>query len=339
MLLHAFAATILMQPTSAPAPTLVLKGGAFEVTLGSKKETVKMVESGPVVPKSFNMKGGTMQVAWDQRGLTVQVGRSARSSRLADFITSPKYFTKEEIEDRVAKIKQRKISREAAQLIGYERLDDDVFMVLRWVDSDKKPWLDALVRVDLQSQKILPEPMTALRGLSFAKRDFEDHLFLSGAQLCIATRYQGAWGIEAFNDVSKSTSFAPVGSGTPTFKLIENNKKMLFVSTTSYGTYVAGQATLPDGSATTFSEAPNPVDFPGDLSTVIRIARPDAVVLRSTWSGLELVLPKDVGVRTAQAGIVVWTPVSAPRAAVLYDHESLRAIARWSATAPARKPN
>ncbi len=336
VVLFGLCAHLLVGQTPAPAPNPVLsfKDGVFDIVAGGKRERVPIKESRPTPPQKFLLRSGDTVVALDERGVTIQRGSRARSTRLGDFVTSPRFFDRETIVARVGRITKGEMSREYAAVSGYEQIDNNLYIAVRWEDKKKVAWQEALLRVELDGTSLLPEILTPLSGLSVATGSLDDKMYAVGSGIGVLTRQEAAWGLETWSLGMSNTAFAPISEGEPTVTFVQGGKLMLFVNKTAYGPYQAGSVRLPSGDRTLYTESRTPMRFVGDRPTVVRMEDTKAVTLRSLSSGLELVLPKDVGVTTSTGGVLVWTPAKAPVAAVLYDADSLRAISRWNAPKP-----
>lgn len=321
-------------PTTAPG-TLTFSKGVFEIAIDGKRERIPIKVSTPTPQTKVLIRSDDTVIALDQRGITIQRGSRARSTRLADFITSPRFFQRETIVERVQKITSGELSREYAAVSGYEQIDNDFFIAVRWQDKKGVAYQEALVRVELDGTALLPEIVAPLNGVSIAKGSMDDVLHTIGNGVGLLSRVEGQWGLDTWSFGMSSSSFAPVAEGDPTVRFVQGGKTMLYVNRTSFGMFQAGLVELPSGDRTLFTESRTPIQFVGERPSVVRMDSTSAVTLRSLTSGLELVLPKDVGTATASTGVLVWTPAAAPTAAVLYDSESLRAVVRWNAARPA----
>lgn len=332
----ALAALVLGQ-AAAPTATLSFKDGVFTVTDARGPERVSIRPTVLANLKSVSEVDGPNRVVWDARGITVTQGRKSRSTKLPDLITSPKLFDRDQITETVRRLTAKEITREAAGISGWCRIGSNVYFLVRWETTKKVPWLEAVVRVDLKGTSLVPEPITAMSGLTGSKTSIDRRLVVLGDNPAAVTKSGNAWGLETVQVIAQATGFTPLGSGELDVRFTDGMTRMLFVEKTPYKSHLAGTFDLITGVVSRVSESSDPMTFPGDYAQVVRIERADAVVVRSLSNGLELSLPKNVGVRSTRAGVLVWTPLAAPRAAIIYDYETLRAGTRWNApSAPPR---
>jgi len=176
---------------------------------------------------------------WDERGLSVRAGKWSYSTHLAEIPVSPKLFEKDEILENVALIKGGKRFRSATALSGAIRVGKEVFMLVRWDDADKNPWLEALFRVDLNESKPKPMLLGRFAGLSQARSTIEDRLFVRGGKLSVVAAQKAVWGLAQYSSRS-SFEFHPMGDVLIDYTPISGRLGM-FAEKTGYGTTVIGR--------------------------------------------------------------------------------------------------
>jgi len=159
-------------------PNLRLFQDSFVVRLGAQKADVpiQLPREKPALSVSFR-KNQTYAV-WDDRGLTIRIGKTAKSTRLEEIAVTPKIFTADEIRETAGLIKAKKRSKKAASLSGARRIGTTVYFLLRWEDSAGKPWMESLVSVDLAKPTFHPTLLARLPGLSLADKPIDDKLIL-----------------------------------------------------------------------------------------------------------------------------------------------------------------
>lgn len=328
------------QPASAP-PSITVRDGFVLITDASGTSRVNTRLWPQPRPTGFTLESGSRSVRWTERGAVIQTGRQTRATRFVDSPTSPRFFSADEIQQFQARLSEKELTREAAHLSGWEQIGSDLFLLVRWIDRAKKPWLEKLVRLDLSRPDSWFEAVAVHAGLSNAQGDVDDVLVNWAGRPAVVAELDGEWGLSTFPGNAIRSNFISIGRWPRQVEFPEPGL-LRFVERTPYGTQLAGIFRTSSGRVN-LAESRGTIVFPGDPSDIVQITDNRNVVLRNTSSGLELRLPLDVGVRNLSQGVVVWTPRRDPRSAVLYQKAALRAIARWSATppstAPARRPS
>lgn len=322
---------------AAAAPTMTFAGGFFNITDSTGKTKVNTKHWAKPHPTTFELKTGKAVLKWDWKGFTVAAGKTVRTTRLIELPVSARFFSPEQIALVGTQIAAGEWKKEVTGLSGWEQIGSILYLVPRWESKAKKTWLEMLIKVDLSKASPWFEVIGEMEGRSKANAVIEDRLFKSENFLAMVSEKEGDWGVSLWPIGGATGEFKPIGIHPRLFDINDDGSVLRFIETTSYGTYLAGAATLPAGNRADLAESRDPLFFPGDTPDIVQINAKSGVVLRNTESGLELRLPANVGVRNVAPGVLVWVPRESPTQAVLYSKSGLRAIARWKAT-PAAKP-
>lgn len=331
------AASLLLLAILAPPPkpthyTLTVFEGNFVLRHGSDVARVPIVAP-PPKPKLVELyRRDKTYAVWDERGLTVRYGRHVHSYRLEEVAVSPKLFAPEEIQRTIDLIHAAKRQKGADALSGSRRIGQNVYFLARWDGADGKPWLEALVKVDLAASEPKPELIGRFEGLSTATLKIDDRLFLSDGLLSVATRRAHDWGVASYSWPGHEFQFRTVGD-----ELVDAFPSGLFVERTSYGTVLGGRFDPRTFSPTRlFEDRPadpsaTPLEWlDGDLPPLAFVRSPSGRALRDCETGSEL--PASAAAKARRAGrlVIVWSPAANPEHAYAYDPDGWVRLASWN---------
>jgi hypothetical protein len=321
---------ILLQPPKSNQYTLTVFEGNFVVRHGSD---VVRVPIDPPVPKPHLVvlyRRDRTYAVWDDRGLTIRHGSHVQSYRLPEIAITPKLFSADEIRRTIDLIHAGKRQKDADALSGSKRIGADVYFLVRWDGADGKPWLEALVKVDLTQPAPKPVLVGKFEGLSIATKKVDEMLFLANGRLAVATRRDHDWGIASYAWPAHEFQFRSVGDG-----LMAAFPSGLFTEKTSYGTILGGRV-----DSRTFEPSRLVEDRPltgsaiewldGDEPPIAMTSSPGGRALGDCETGAEL--PVSLGAKACRAGrfVIVWSPGPSPAHAYVYEPESWTRLASWS---------
>ncbi|MBN9501708.1 MAG: hypothetical protein BGO01_15445 [Armatimonadetes bacterium 55-13] len=315
-------------------PNLRLFQDSFVVRLGAQKADVpiQLPREKPALSVSFR-KNQTYAV-WDDRGLTIRIGKTAKSTRLEEIAVTPKIFTADEIRETAGLIKAKKRSKKAASLSGARRIGTTVYFLLRWEDSAGKPWMESLVSVDLAKPTFHPTLLARLPGLSLADKPIDDKLILLGNQMSIVARQKNDWGLATYEIGSKQFEFKEIGTGLESYTEL-SNRLGAFVEKTVYNTHVGGRVDLVSLTRRNLIEAKGTMRFVDNQQPLFAlINHGDDTIIRNVDTGAETTLLSSVAMRRTNLGLVVWSPFKAPKRAWLYETSRWTPLATWTPSEP-----
>ncbi len=267
---------------------------------------------------------------WDDRGLTVRAGRYVHSTRLPEIAVTPKLFPRPEILKTIDLIHRGVRKKEADSLAGSRRIGHEAYFLVRWNDANGKPWLEALVRVDLGAKHPAPVLLGRFEGLSSAEGKIADKLFLANGRLSAATRREHDWGIASYSSQDDEFQFRSVGS-----QLVSALPNGLYLERTTYGTTLGGRLDFKtdvpgplfeDRKATGWLDAEDPP------LAVTHIHGGN--VLRNCESGADLPISAKAQARRCGKLVLVWSPPENPTHAYLYDPVRWTRLAEWAGKGP-----
>lgn len=329
-------APLLLAQASAPV-TLVSVDGRLAVKEGASPAVAVNLRR----PTEMNLdeapKSGPWTLVWGQRtltfdpktGLSVVEGRRTDRFRILDFLTSPKAFSREEIQANASAISRKTLTREVAAVVGWEPVGEDVYLLLQWQSTTGVPSAEGIFRIPGEEARPRPALLARVPALSMGTAP-ADRLTRRADQLEWLADLGGAWGVGRWDTVREEAGFRPLGR-TPAQAFWRGDGGLTFVETTSYGTRLAGEID-PLGGRRDWMEAR------GDVRWVSR----DPVLLWRTggeggslWFGassLTVALPARSGLSAVAQGVVVGWPAERPTAGWLMSPEG-RIRARFPAPA------
>lgn len=320
-------AAALMAKGAQDAPILSFNDGAFSIKTGTSVTTAALNAPSPekktdqvVFRKNDNY------AVWDGRGLSVRHQNRTKSSRLVDIALTPKLFQKDQIIETRELILEGVRQKEASALSGARRIGSEVFFLVRWSETSGKTWLEALVKVDLDSDNPIPLLLGKFDGISLAKKPIDDCLFTLGDCVCALTRADGSWNLAKYNVVEKSFSAYVQGLDLVSFTPI-TRQVGVFVEKASDGAYVAGRVDLGSGSRRNLLESRRkPTILDGNRPSIAFL---DGTLIHNLESGVQTPVPAgSKALRTAK-GIIVYWPANQPKKAILLDPERWTQLAKW----------
>jgi hypothetical protein len=271
---------------------------------------------------------------WDSRGLTVRKGKKTHSSRLPDIVLTPKLFSNGEILQTRALIATGDLKKNADALSGACQVGDLVYFLPRWDDKDGKPWLEALVQVDLAGPDLDAKLIGRFDGLTLSKLKLDNQLFATPKGLLAVTREnnphpnpspsagaQGEglpisqWGVATFDPKTQLFVFKPAGQDLAEYWRLSPNE-LLAEEKTTYGSKTLARVETSTGAKRILEE------FHGTASIVstqnplvVRLTRSNGDTLLNLESGAAAEISSTAQARVVDHQIVVWNQ----QTSALYD--------------------
>ncbi len=306
-------------------PFISFDGESFHVR-GLGREVVEPLAT-PVSVEQMTYRKDDAFAVWDSRGLSVRHLDFSMSTRLPEIALTPKLFSREQIIANRELIAKGERSKDSNALSGSRRIGDEVYFLVRWDDKTGKPWLEALVRVNLKLAKPKPELVGKMDGFSVATGKIDDQLVLVGASPAAFIKNEsGAWGVGALDRTSSEFTFRPLGSGLRSVTAL-SPRLAIAMEDTGYGKIRVVRIDLVSGARRDIAELPG-------VPTLVDTAAPALVTvssnlgpaLRNLETGAEMSLPAKPAVRRTSAGILVWN-VGQPETCALYSPERFLKLA------------
>jgi hypothetical protein len=266
-------------------------------------------------------------VVWDERGLTVRDGPWSFNTRLEGLPVSPKLQSREQIQETVALNKRGIRNLQARAISGMRRLGTKAYVLVRWDDRDRKPWMEALVSVDLTAPKPKPKLEGQFAGLSIAREPIDDRLMLEDDQLVVPVNTDEGWGLGMFDPERQAFEFSLLGDTLVSYS--PRKEGALFVEQTAYGAAMAG--TLVNGGKGILFQTRGAMRFLDDQKPELMIAT-TATGRLLYWSdtGTEMKIGPQDEIRRAGKYILTWSPPANPTRASLYDPARWELVATWA---------
>ena len=295
-------------------PTIELYQGFAVVRDGLLVDRAPLIPAAPAPRLSVSYRRNETFAVWDERGLTVRIGKRIFSTHLDEIAVSQRAQTVDAIRDTVEKIRTGERQKSASALSGSCRLGTMAYFLVRWVDKQGEPWLEALVSVDLAKDNLHPRLVGRFQGFSTAALPLDQQLIPLDGKLTVFTRDTKDWGRASYEVASDSFGYDSLGA-----KLISLSPAGYFVEKAEYGLNVAGKIDRLTLDRRTFVESRNPLRFLDDLTPPI-INEPGLV--HNGGTGAVTAVPKDIGITRVSDFVVLFSPAAKPTSAYLYRAEN-----------------
>lgn len=322
---------LVMAQTSVPK--IDFKDGVFVVSGARGTEKVPIAGtkpvSGPLDAKltRFRYASEGKTVWFDKNGIAYSQKGFRWRSTLRAVPTSGKVATKESNEELVRLLKEGQRKLDVSALSGWAVVDKQVYLLARWDDASKRPWLEALVSIDLSQKR--PEPKLAAKwpGLSFATGVVDSALVTKDGALASLANGPENFGRAEFHIQSGETMFEPLGPRVSKARFVPGTQTVWTLTPTSYGTNLLGLVNVGANSLRTVAEVR------GKMKGVVNPAVAQYVgVDGPRWlnlhTGAETAGTMDSQAWGTSNGILVWSPSHDPKSADLFDG-SFRKLATW----------
>jgi hypothetical protein len=299
--------------------TFVVRKGRSVVRMPLRPET-------PAPVASVEYRSDANYAVWDDRGLTIRYGKHSISTRLPLIAVSPRAFSRPEIRETLSLIKDGKRTKDADAISGSRRIGRNAYFLVRWDDSDGRPWAEALVRVDLDAPK--PQPQLIGR-LSLGAKSIDDRMMIVGGKLAILGRNGKDWSVDTYDPKTEQFASDRLGDTLVSFAP-DGPRSGIFVEQTPYGTSRSGLVDLIDGTRTCLAECPGFTRFiDSHRPSVLVQRRPTEVDAVNAETGAMIPIAPESGIRRLNSYVVVWSPAERPTRAILYSPDRWEAIASW----------
>lgn len=319
----------------ATIPKVSFQDGAFLVTgaLGSEIVPIgsKGSASGPVDSKSgrFKLVVGSKTVIFDSKGLTVSMKGWSTSSSLKAVPTSGKIATKESNAELMGFVKSGERKLDVSAVSGFELRGTDLYLLARWDDKAHRPWLEAVMKIDLASKRPQASLLGRFDAISTATGRVDDILFERGGDLAILGNKGGKFGLAEFSIDGKSTRFTELGPAVGKARLFGGQKTAWALTATPYGTNILSLVDIDRLSCETLGEIRGKmlsINNPG----LAKYKAPEGTRMLNLLTGSEIPVETDSDQKQIENGVLVWSPSKKPTEAILLD-SSFRRLALWKA--------
>lgn len=328
-----------------PPPSVVLQSkasisfsrGAFTLKANGKTLRVPAVDdSRKATQKASTDVNGILFrkddafVRWDARGLTIRKGNRATSTWLPAVSLTPKLFSTEEIVATRACFAMGLRSPFASSIAGAKRIGADVFLLVRWVDAFDLPWLEALIKVDLNLSVPKAQLVGAFQGYAFGSG--QDLLKGLGANVAaMVSRPGDVWGRAQYDTGQNQFQFEEMGQGLDSLAYTSSQTGWA-IETTSYGTNLFSRFHLPTTAKRTLMESRGPIRLlDGDEPWLALAKEERGLWLHNLDSAAKLLVPNGSGLKRTPLGLLVWTASAKPTSAWLYELDRFDLLASWPA--------
>lgn len=318
-------------------PKVALESGSFVVEGAGGKESVplvsakkKMLGINPI-NQNFQIVLGGKNLLFDGKTFKISSkGTKPLISQFKEIPVSGKIATKESNEALMKLVREKKRTLEFSAISGWESIKKDLYLLLRWDDSDKKPWLETVVKFDMTQSAPKPKLIGRFEGMSFAGGKSDDILTLRGPNLAILANNETGFGMARLSLDGSTASFKRLGNAVGKARMSAEGDVAWTLTPTSYGTNIMGIADLDQNDYREVSE------FRGKMTEIVfpsyaKYKTDNKNSLINLKSGASMDMKDEFGQHPTSSGLLVWTPSRNPKEAYLLD-PSFRKIAVWSAS-------
>ncbi len=332
-------ASILIALSSGPAlPTQTKPVDKVTLEFSKQSFTIRKANTSTVVglssladePKVKLFRKNDVYAVWDARGLSTRAGGKYRVTRYPEIAVSPRTSSRNEILHTLDLIRAGKRTKNASAISGSVRFGSMVYFLLRWDEPDGSPWLEALVRVNLDSRNPEPQLVGKFTGISLARRGIGDSLTQLNGKLFVVTRQSEEWGVASYDPKSGDFDYLHLGdnlvaASNPTGDVVNAIEK------TPYGATVALRIDLQGARRRDLIEGRETMAFLDSESPEILVRKlGQEQTIYNSGSGATLAVRSDAKVRRVGKMVLVWSPAAEPRTATLYDPDRWVGIASWT---------
>lgn len=331
----------------APAVSLSYGGGAFTIKSGAKTEYVNLIAPlkrmapPPRVEKTGSLElvwdsqgarleRGDYAIAWTAKGLWVREGAWSHLTRLPEIATSPKLQSAEAIREVVARAGKGELELGATSLAGAEAIGEKLVLLIRWEDKQGKPWLEALISLDVAGRQRKPALIGRFAGFTRpAAQGDDDRLFMMGEALAAVTGDGPKWGLARLDPETGASTFDAFGERLEAWSA--KGDSLYFVESTAYGTDLAGAIERSGAGRRLFAEARGAAKWLSTDPPLLFLEDSEGVRLMHAVSGRLQEFATGTEARWTAMGVLAWSPAKAPVRAALLNPEGWRPITRWEA--------
>lgn len=319
---------------------------ARELTFGDGRFTLKGPEGVEVVPVSatgpaMNVSAGRLWipvagkvVSFDAEGLAVRSGGRRSVTTFTSVATSRDLMSQEEADAVNRAVAAGERTLDVNGVSGWEVVGEVVYLLLRWETTARSPWLEALVSIDLGEQRPQARLHGSFSGFTGASGRVADRLVHENGVMMAMTRTSEGLQVASFDIRGRVFSTRPLVGGMfgqyVSGTLVGGSDKGVVFHRTPAGTLMVGLADRSRGTLRQVNEVRGSV-LGVHAPALLHYARGEHRVLLNLESGAEVVVPRDLGLRSVSAGVLLWTPAGAPRSGAVYSLGSFRTLARWRA--------
>jgi len=311
-------------------PTLQYYQQTFVLRQGSQEVQVPIKPQKPAPRLSIEYRQNQTFLVWDDRGLTIRVGKKSTSTHLENLAVSPRLFPHATIRANLKLFESGKKSKAASALAGSRRIGRIVYLLPRWSTPGGAPWLEALIAVDLGEKRPKPVLLGKFQGCSLAENPIDDRLLVvRGTDLGAITRDGDSWGLATYDPKAAAFKFHKAGSNLIATAGL-GDRAAAFLEKSAYGTTILGQLNLSTGEPTNLNEHRGRIRLLDNDQPILEIVRNgDQAILENVQTGAQTTLPNDCGESRTRFGLLVWSPAADPKSATLYTLARFEKLTAW----------
>jgi hypothetical protein len=268
-------------------------------------------------------------LTFDQNGVGFRRNNRVSYAAYTAAATSDKFFTKEQIDEINRDVANGKKKLEVSAVSGWEKIGDSAILLLRWDQTDGKPWLEVLMKFEFPGGKPKVTTLGRMTNFTLATGRVNDKLLIENNKLFAVTTDSKSSSLETYNLETSQFSKFDLGVRFTDAKLAENSLSGMGLQKTPAGTTIVSIIEREPVSSRQVAEIRGSIQGLYSPSMLL-YAHENRRTLTNLASGAEITIPKDCGIESVAAGMLLWTPKQNPQVAALYSAGSFRTLARWS---------
>ncbi|MCW5940000.1 MAG: hypothetical protein KF884_10220 [Fimbriimonadaceae bacterium] len=284
---------------------------------------------------SAQIAGKTL--TFDSNGLTIAQGAKKSISRLSSVPTSGKIATKESNEALLKLVADGVRRLEVTALSGVEIIGTKAYLLARWEDKSRNPWLEALLVVDLADAKPQASLIDRLPGFSYAVGLVDDVLAAREDELWALSQKGSQFSLAKFKVGQPGPpAVVPLGPTVERARISPSGRYVWTHTSTRQRTVMIGYADIETQEFVQAAEVRGQVTgFFEPAYSRVKTAKGTALI--NLFTGAQWEIAADAAVRQTSAGLLVWAPSGEPKRATLHDPHG-RVVSLWAQASPPSPP-
>lgn len=328
-MLEILVVSTLLQTAPAAPLSLDFAEGQFLVRQGEQVTKIPINRRPPQKDSLFMLKTRGNYIVWDKRGLVIRTKSGVKVTHFEAIARSPKVLSNEQLKANARQYAAKTLSDRATGLSGSEFVGETLYLVPRWEDKSGKPWLEALVAIDLNSKSLTPQLVGKIPGLSLASGLVSDELHRINGRLLLVAKTGATWGLSSWSLAGQFPQYVELGSNLLRYSTRPEDDTLAFVERASYGPEVAGMVTLSNFQRQDLVESSGDLRFVSLQDAICKIEDEGTTYLRNGFTGREISFRVPTAFQSTDYGILAWSPPGNPERASLLRNQDFGFLAAW----------
>ncbi len=330
--------TSLGQAQQEPAPKLTLQNQQWVAEFGKKKFYAPIVsrQTKPTQPMTANYRKDDNYVVWDSRGLNLRRGSKLVSTRLESLATDGRWFDRMQIAKNQLLLEYGGYDPSKTELMAHRRFSNRVFLLIRWRTPQGSTWFDGLLRIDLTSKNLSPEPIARFSNIVLPRNS--NSLPIIGHSIIVTDTSKDEWSVAQIQLSDGKVKRKSIGSNLEDLLLGEGGNAC-FIEETKDGAHLIGWVDLNTLTKSSIYETNGEIRSLDTQAPWVGVLRDDSGMFAlSLETGAKLKIGLDKKLARLGQHVVVWSGGRKPTIAELYESTRWRKVAEWKAPVVNARP-